>query len=103
MGGRDRGSGVRNRRPDGHQGDRRHRRGHLRGALEAVPRIATANSDRRGAAPAPRSRVTLDLIRDDRARVGGATLGVRWCASTAAGEGSGMTNYVRMYRWGFTP
>ena len=42
MGGRDRGSGVRNRRPDGHQGDRRHRRGRLRGALEAVPLIAAA-------------------------------------------------------------
>jgi len=49
MGGRDRGSGVRNRRPDGHQGDRRHRRGRLRGALEAVPLIAAANSDRRAA------------------------------------------------------
>ena len=36
MGGRDPGSGVRDRRRDRHQGDRRHRRSRLRGALEAV-------------------------------------------------------------------
>ena len=36
MGGRHRGSGVRHRRRDGHQGGRRHRRGRLRGTLEAA-------------------------------------------------------------------
>ena len=36
MGGRHRGSGIRDRRRDGHQGRRRHGRGRLRGALEAV-------------------------------------------------------------------
>ena len=41
MGGRHRGSGVRDRRPDRHQGGRRHRRGRLRGALEALPRVTS--------------------------------------------------------------
>src|SRR6186997_553754 len=36
MGGRDRGAGLRDRRRDRLQGGRRHRRGHLRGALEAA-------------------------------------------------------------------
>src|SRR3954454_1990381 len=59
MSGRDRGSGVRNRRPDGHQGDRRNRRGRLRRALEAVRLIAAANSDRRSEASLPGRRLHL--------------------------------------------
>ena len=48
MGGRHRGSGVRDRRRDRHQGERRHRRSRLRGALEAVHALGRA-----GAAPRP--------------------------------------------------
>ncbi len=42
MGGRHRGSGVRDRRRDRHQGERRNRRSRLRGALEAVHALGRA-------------------------------------------------------------
>ncbi|MFG6192379.1 Type 1 glutamine amidotransferase-like domain-containing protein [Nonomuraea sp. JJY05] len=45
MGRRHRGSGVRHRRPDGHQGDRRHRRGRLRGTVE-VPSLLDTDANR---------------------------------------------------------
>jgi hypothetical protein len=48
VGRRNRRPGLRHRRADGHQGDRRHRRGRLRGALAAVPLTAAADSDGRG-------------------------------------------------------
>ena len=50
VGRRNRGSGVRHRRPDGHQGGRRHGRGCLRGALEAA-RIAAVRRAARPSTP----------------------------------------------------
>ena len=64
MGGRHRRSGVRDRRRDRHQSGRRHRRGRLRGALEAVhpksgsKRNGLKKPKRRSAAPAC-SRLTV--------------------------------------------
>ena len=47
VGRRHRGSGVLHRRPDRRQGDRRRRRGRLRGALEAVSLVVATTSARR--------------------------------------------------------
>src|SRR3954468_15045069 len=90
--------GVRIPRPDVHQGDRRHRRGRLRGGSGSCPPMAAANSDRRGEAPlyaaerAPRnatSRATLAPVASisapsmpqmDANRIG-------WFHSTPSGDG----------------
>lgn len=52
---------LRHRRPDGHQGDRRRRRGGVRGALEAIALIAAVTSERRAETSA-HARSALDQL-----------------------------------------
>src|SRR5215475_8275182 len=63
MGGRHLGSGVRDGRPDGHQGGRWRRRGCLRGTVEAVPPIAGGGqrSARRSARSCRNARGPADM------------------------------------------